>query len=83
VATLIYKTTDADFAESCIQALAEAGVRAYRTGGPLPGGSSFTICVYIRDPKQAPLANTVLAELGAALDSGPKLPPRSVLIFLR
>jgi hypothetical protein len=61
VTTLIYETTDGDFADSCIQALAEAGVPAYRTGGPVAGGSNFAICIYIRDPLQVPEANAVLA----------------------
>lgn len=82
MATLIYKTTDGNFANSCIQALEEAGVAAFRTGDPLPGGTDFTISIYIHDLSQSKEANEVLLKLGAVMDAEPTLPSRPVMILL-
>lgn len=82
MATLIYETTDSDFAESCVQALANADVSAFRTGGALPGGSDFTICIYIHDPSQYQEANEVLIKLGAVINSGPTLPSRTIIVLM-
>jgi hypothetical protein len=64
---LIYETDDSEFANSAIDALTQARIHSYRTGGALPGGSSFT-CIYIRNGGDFQRANEILAELGAAVD---------------
>ena len=66
---LTYETDDSDFADSAIDALTQARVHCYRTGGPLPGGSSFTVCIYIRNGGDFQRANEILVKLGAAVDT--------------
>jgi hypothetical protein len=68
-AVQIYETDDSEFADSAIDALTQAGIQCYRTGSPLPGGSSPTVCIYIRNAGDFQRANEILVELGAAVDS--------------
>ncbi len=82
MATLIYETTDNNFANSCVQGLSDAGIAAFRTDGTLPGGSDFIICIYIHDPSQYQEANEVLVKLGAVINSGPTLPSRTIIVLM-
>jgi hypothetical protein len=79
---LIYETDDSGFAESAVEALKEAGIDAYATGGSLPGGSSPTVSIYIRNAADSPKANEVLIKLGAATDRPDTLPPKWVFAVL-
>ena len=79
---LIYETADSDFAELAVETLKEAGIDAYATGGSLPGGSSPTVCIYIRDAADSQKANAILVKLGAAPDDPVRLPPKWVLALL-
>ena len=72
---LTYETDDSDFADSAIDALTQARVHCYRTGGPLPGGSSFTVCIYIRNGGDFQRANEILVKLGAAVDTPNRVSP--------
>ena len=79
---LIYETDDTDFAASAVEALKEAGIDAYATGGSLPGGSSPTISIYIRDTADSAKANEILIKLGAVKDGPDRLPPKWVFAVL-
>ena len=79
---LIYETDDSGFADSAVEALKEAGIDAYATGGSLPGGSSPTIGIYIRDTADSPKANEILIELGAVKETPDRLPPKWVFAIL-
>jgi hypothetical protein len=69
VTILIYETDDEGFAISAVEALQEAGIDSYKTGGRVSyGPSSRTVCVYIRDPKDFRRANQLLTEQGAVID---------------
>jgi hypothetical protein len=79
---LIYETDDPHVAAQCIDALNQAGIDGYRTGGPLATGRSDPrICLHIRDPADDPKANQILVNLGAAVTAPLRLPSRPV-IFL-
>lgn len=65
---LVYETDDAQFADAAIEALERAGIDCYRTGGSLPGGSSLTVCIYIRNDSDFDKANEVLVQQGAAVN---------------
>jgi hypothetical protein len=77
---LIYETDDSEFADSVIDALTQASIHCYRTGGALPGGSSFTICIYIRNGGDIQRANKVLVELGAAADTPGRVSQKFILL---
>jgi hypothetical protein len=79
---LIYQTDDSDFAASAADALKEAGIDAFTTGGSLAGGSSLTVCVWIRDPKDYPKANSILIKMGATIDEPTRLLPKWMLLVL-
>jgi len=73
---LIYKTDDSGFADSVIDALGEAGIECYRTGGPLLDGQSDpTICIHIRNAADFHRANELLIQQGAAVDQPARIPP--------
>jgi len=77
---LVYETDDSDFADSVIEAMTRAGVDCYRTGGVLPGGSSFTVSIYIRNDSDQRRANDILIQQGAAADGSIKLSPRLIIL---
>ena len=77
---LIYETDDSEFANSAIDALTQARIHCYRTGGALPGGSSFTICIYIRNGGDFQRANEILVELGAAVDPSNRVSQKFILL---
>ena len=79
---LIYETADSGFAELAVETLKDANIDAYATGGSLPGGSSPTVCVYIRDAAEFPRANEILIKLGAVTDDPDRLPPKWVFAVL-
>jgi hypothetical protein len=79
---LIYETDDSDFANSAVEALKQAGIDAYATGGSLPGGSSPTISIYIRDASDSAKANEILIKLGAVSERPVKLPPAWLIAIL-
>ena len=79
---LIYETDDSGFAAQAVETLKEAGIDAFATGGSLPGGSSPTVCVYIRDAADFPKANEILIELGAVKEDPNTLPPKWVFAVL-
>jgi hypothetical protein len=79
---LIYETTDSGFADLAVETLTEAGVHAYATGGSLPGGSSPTVCIYIRNAADFSKANEILIRLGAVKDDPDRLPPKWVFAVL-
>jgi hypothetical protein len=71
---LIYETDDSGFADSVIDALTQAGVECYRTGGVLlytPAESM--ICIHIRNTGDFQRANEILIRQGAVVDQ-----PRSI-----
>jgi hypothetical protein len=76
---LVYETEDAEFADVCIDALKSHEVDCYRTGGSLVGGSTPLICIYIRKVAGLAEANSVLVNLGAAVEQPLKFPSRGVL----
>lgn len=78
-AVLIYETDDSGFADSVVEALTSAGIDSYRTGRALPGGSSPTVCIYIRDAADSQRANQILLEQGAAVDLPSRFSARVVL----
>ena len=66
---LIYETDDSGFADSVIDALTQAGIDCYRTGGVLLyTPSESTICIHIRNAADSQRANEILIQQGAALD---------------
>jgi hypothetical protein len=75
---VIYETDDSGFADTAIDALEHANIACFRTGGPLPGGSSFTICVHIRNDSDATRANEILIRHGAAIERPIALTPKLV-----
>ena len=79
---LIYQTDDSDFADSAADALKEEGIDAFTTGGALAGGSSLTVCIWIRDPDDFPKANSILIKLGATIDEPTKRPPKWMFLVL-
>jgi hypothetical protein len=79
---LIYETADSGFADLAVETLKENGVDAYSTGGSLPGGSSPTVCIYIRDVSDSPKANEILIKLGAVKGDPDRLPPKWVFAVL-
>ena len=79
---LIYETDDSGFADLAVETLKEAGIDAYVTGGSLPGGSSPTVCVYIREAADSAKANEILRKLGAVTGGPDRLPPKWVFVAL-
>jgi hypothetical protein len=79
---LIYETDDSGFADLAVEALKEADIDAYAIGGALPGGSSLTVCIYIRDAADSQKANAILIKLGAVTGGADRLPPKWVLALL-
>ena len=71
---LIYETTDLDFANTALEALEEARIRCYSTGGENPYGRSHTYCLYILNPADRARANAILVSLGAAQDVELRMP---------
>jgi len=78
-AVLVYETDDSDFADSAIDALTHAGIDCYRTGRALPGGSSLTVCIYIRNAGDFARANEILVQQGAAVDAPTRISPKVIL----
>jgi len=79
---LVYETADSGFAELAVETLEEEGIDAYATGGSLPGGSSPTVCIYIRNAADFPKANEILLKLGAVKNDPDRLPPKWVFAVL-
>jgi len=77
---LLYETEDSGFANSVIDELQRAGIDSYRTGGALPGGSTFTICIHIRNPGDFQKANEILVQQGAAIDVPPRISLSSIIV---
>jgi hypothetical protein len=77
---LIYETDDSEFADSAIDVLMHAGIHCYRTGEPLQGGSSFTICIYIRNGGDFQRANEILVKLGASVDTPNRVSQKFILL---
>jgi hypothetical protein len=86
---LVYQTSDPRFADRAIQAMTQANISCFQTGRgwidlntvvrqDLGGG----ICIYIRDAADAPRANEILIELGAVVETAPKLPSPRVIFFI-
>jgi hypothetical protein len=86
---LVYQTSDPRFADRAIEAMTEANIPCFQTGrgwvdisrAVLPdlGGG---ICIYIRDAVDAARANAILIELGAVIETPPKLPSRRVIFLI-
>jgi hypothetical protein len=73
---LIYETDDSGFADSVIDALTQAGIDCYRTGGVLfYTPSESTICIHIRNATDSQRANEILIQQGAALDQPASISP--------
>ncbi|OLD39904.1 MAG: hypothetical protein AUI83_22660 [Armatimonadetes bacterium 13_1_40CM_3_65_7] len=80
---LIYETDDSSFADSAIEALEQAGIDCYRTGGSLNVPySDSTVCIHIRDAADSQRANEILIKLGAVTDRPDRLPPKWVFAVL-
>jgi hypothetical protein len=75
---LIYETDDSSFGTLAVESLKEAGIDAYSTGGSLPGGSSPTVSICIRNAADSLKANEILIKLGAVTDGPNRLPPKWV-----
>jgi hypothetical protein len=76
---LIYEAADSDFADSAVEALNEAGIAAYRTGGALRYGKSDPrVCIYIRNSADYARANQLIVQRGAVVD--PPVNMRSVVL---
>jgi len=91
VATLLYETTDPEFANRALAALLEAGIPAYQTEtrfsipsyAPRRGHPTESpICLFIEQPGDASRANRILIELGAAVERPIPLPRLGYLILL-
>ena len=87
---LIYETTDTEFADRAIAALAQAGIDARRVGRGYYGNSAYPgkgftedqVCIYIEDAADFRSANDILIQLGAAVETPPKLPSRRVIFLV-
>jgi hypothetical protein len=85
---LVYQTSDPQFAEKAVEAMADAGISCYRTGRGYadlrPGmrqDLGAGICIFIRRDEDYRRANEILVELGAAPDEPLRLPsPRMLFI---
>lgn len=78
---LIYETDDSGFAASVIDALTQAGIECYRTGGALlytPAES--TICIHIRNASDFERANELLIQQGAAVDQPMSISPVVIMV---
>jgi hypothetical protein len=90
VSLLIYETTDTDFADTAIEALAGAGISSHRTGRGYSSssahpGKGFTedqVCIYIESESDFRAANDILIKLGAVVDQPPRLPSRRVIFLV-
>ncbi len=72
---VVYETDDSDFADSAIDALQEADVDCYRTGGPLHlAQSNPMVCIHIRNGAHFQRANQILIRAGAAVERPQRLP---------
>jgi hypothetical protein len=72
---VVYETEDSDFADSAIEALKEANIDSYRTGGSLHFGQSDpTVCIHIRDGSDFRKANEILIRHGAVVERPLRLP---------
>jgi hypothetical protein len=73
---LIYETDSAAFAASAIEALKEAKIDGYTTGGRLSaiGRSDPTICIHIRNDADYRRANEILIQNGAVVERRLRLP---------
>jgi hypothetical protein len=71
---LLYETESRGFANAAMEALRDADVDCYSTGGPLHGGSSPTICIHLRRNADYAKANSILLSMGAARDSALQIP---------
>ena|SRR5215831_9184696 len=86
---LVYQTSDPRFADSAVEAMAHAGIPAFRTGSGYadlrPGirqDLEAGVCIFIRHEEDYSRANEILRELGAAPDEPIRLPSRRVLFLL-
>lgn len=71
---LIYETDNRDFADTALDALEDARVECYSTGGESPYGRFHTYCLYIRNPADRAKANAILVSLGAAQEMDLRIP---------
>lgn len=72
---VVYETEDLDFADSAIEALKEANIDSYRTGGSLHlGQSDPTVCIHVRDAADFRKANEILIRHGAVVERPLRLP---------
>lgn len=77
---LIYETEDSGFADSVIDALTQAGIECYRTGGALLyTPSEATICIHIRNATDSQRANEILIQQGAAVDQPMSISPALII----
>ena len=71
---LLYETTDRNFLNTALDALEDARIRCYFTGGDTPYGRTHTFCLHIVEDADAPRANAILLELGAAPETPIRIP---------
>ncbi len=65
---VVYETQDSDFADSAIEALKEANIACYRTGGSLHlGQSDPTVCIHVSNGADFRRANQILIRQGLRL----------------
>jgi hypothetical protein len=86
---LVYQTSDPRFADRAIEAMSQANIPCFQTGR---GWVDFNpavhrdlgagICIYIRDAADAPRANEILINLGAVVETAPKVPSRLVIFLI-
>jgi hypothetical protein len=90
LAQLIYETTDPEFADRAIAALTRAGIDARRVGrgyssNSVYPGKGFTedqVGIYIDNESDFRSANDILIQLGAVVETPPKLPSRRVIFLV-
>jgi len=71
---LLYTTESRAFANAAMEALKNADIDCYSTGGALYGGSSLTICIRLRRDADYAKANSILLSIGAAIDGPLQMP---------
>ncbi len=82
---LIYETSDSGFADSVIDALRQADIECYRTGGAslyAEMESLPTVCIHIRDAGDFQRANEILVQQGGAVDRPVRISPLVIMAVI-
>jgi len=86
---LLYESTDDGFAERALAALRAAEIPCYETTTSTLGNNYALAAsgdtkhlLFLERPDDYERANAILIQLGAAIDTGPRLPSRPVLFLI-